>query len=295
MSAPLSAPPYQLWDAATQVARTALDSGALQPIQTVERVIVDGPIRFVTREVSSLLRKFAAQANAAPTRNPFLPFEPALHVADLSDEHVVLLNKFPVMAEHLLVITRQFVTQDSLIAPADFVVLARAMLSRPCIAFYNAGRNAGASQPHRHLQLVPLPLESTGSATPIDAVLQGAHGREGRNAAPALGYNHALGWIGAPAFADAASAGEALYACYRRLLTTLDIGEIAHADGPRQSHPYNLLATRDWMLIVPRSRECHEDISISALGFAGSLFVKDERQFELVKRVGPRALLARVT
>lgn len=290
-----SSSPDRLWDAAAQSARAALNAGALQPIRTVERVIIDGPIRFVTREVSSLLRKFAAQASAAPARNPFLPFEPALHVADLSAEHVLLLNKFPVMAEHLLVITRQFVAQDSLIALADFVALAQPMLSRPCIAFYNAGRDAGASQPHRHLQLVPLPLESGASATPIDAVLQHAHRREGRNAAPELGYNHALGWLDAAAFANAASAGEALCACYRRLLAMLDIDEITQADGPRQSHPYNLIATRDWMLIVPRSRERYEDISINALGFAGSLFVKDERQFELVQHVGPRALLARVT
>lgn len=290
-----SLPPPSLWDQADRVSRQALESGALQPIETTERVIADGGIQFVVREVSSLLRKFADQAKAAPARNPFLPFEPALHVADVLPAHVVLLNKFPVMADHLLVITRQFVAQDSLIARDDFRALAHLMRTRACVAFYNAGRDAGASQPHRHLQVVPLPLEASVAGTPIDAVLQPLIGREGRDVAAGLGYHHALGWIGADALDDVASVGDALYGCYRRLLAALDIVEVEEAGARRQSHPYNLVATRQWMLLIPRSRERYEGVSVNALGFAGSLFVKDQSQFDLVARVGPRAVLAAVT
>lgn len=284
-----------IWDAAARVARRALETGALQPVQTAERIIADGPIRFVVREVSSLLRKFADQASAAPARNPFLPFEPALQVADIADTHVVLLNKFPVMAEHLLVITRQFVAQDSLIERADFIALAHAMLGRECVAFYNAGRDAGASQPHRHLQLVPLPLEASGLATPIDGVLRPLRGQEGCDVAPELGYRHALGWIDREAFSSPAAAGIALHECYRRALEALEIGEVQDGGSMRQSRPYNLIATREWMLVVPRSRERYEGISVNALGFAGSLFVKDQIQLDQVMRVGPRAVLAAVT
>lgn len=290
--------PSNLWDAAVEVAARALQTGALQPIDTVEQVIADGPIHFVVREVSSLLRKFAAQASAAPARNPFLPVEPALLVADLAQTHVVLLNKFPVMAEHLLVVTREFTPQDSLIAREDFVALAHVMLGRRCIAFYNGGRDAGASQPHRHLQLVPLPLEASAVGTPIDRVLQPLRNREGRNIASELRYNHALGWIEPGAFSserDAETAGNALHACYRRLLDALGIGEVDIEGASRQSQPYNLVATSEWMLIVPRTRERYEGISVNALGFAGSLFVRDHGQLELVTRIGPRAVLAAVS
>jgi len=41
--------------------------------------------------------------------------------------------------------------------------------------------------------------------------------------------------------------------------------------------PYNLLATRRWMLVVPRRQERYEKISVNALGFAGSLFVTQRR------------------
>ncbi len=58
--------------------------------------------------------------------------------------------------------------------------------------------------------------------------------------------------------------------------------------------PYNLLVTRDWMLLVPRSAEAYESISVNALGFAGSLLVRDERELELVCERGPMAVLREV-
>jgi ATP adenylyltransferase len=288
--------PSILWKAASDTATAALASGALQPIQTRELVIEDGGMSFVVREVSSLLRKFSNQARAAPQRNPYLPFEPALHVGDLSPDHVVLLNKFPVMAEHLLVITRDFVAQDTLIQREDFVALAVAMVERACIAFYNAGRDAGASQPHRHLQVVPLPLERDGAGTPIDRALATVRGRSGRDVAP-LGYTHVLGWLdehGASATTPT-QLGERMHERYRALLGPAGIDGIASAAGERQSRAYNLLATREWMMIVPRRRERYEGISVNALGFAGSLFVKDDAQLEIVRRTGPRAVLAAVS
>ena len=38
--------------------------------------------------------------------------------------------------------------------------------------------------------------------------------------------------------------------------------------------PYNLLATRDWMLLVPRSCAESHGINVNAMGFAGSLLVR---------------------
>jgi sulfate adenylyltransferase (ADP) / ATP adenylyltransferase len=286
--------PGDVWVRVAETTRLALTSGALQSIETAGAVIEDGGVRFVVREVSSLLRKFSDQAKAGPARNPFSPYEQALYVGDVSERHVVLLNKFPLMADHLLVITREFVPQDTLIGVDDFVSLACAMSDRPCLAFYNAGRAAGASQPHRHLQLVPLPFEGAGTETPIGPVLARVRGRNGLRVAD-LGYDHALAWFDAPRFHDPSHAGVQMHAAYRTLLTEAGIDGRPSPQGEWQSAPYNLLATRDWMLLVPRTRERYEGISVNALGFAGSLYVKDEAQRDLVRRAGPRAVLAAVT
>ena len=62
-----------------------------------------------------------------------------------------------------------------------------------------------------------------------------------------------------------------------------------------EHRPHNLLLTDAWMLVVPRVRERFESISINALGFAGSILVKDAAQLERVREVGPLALLRHVT
>jgi ATP adenylyltransferase len=58
--------------------------------------------------------------------------------------------------------------------------------------------------------------------------------------------------------------------------------------------PYNLLATREWMLLAPRSQEHFDAISINALGFAGALLVQDTSQMDLVKQQGPMSILKHV-
>jgi ATP adenylyltransferase len=57
---------------------------------------------------------------------------------------------------------------------------------------------------------------------------------------------------------------------------------------------YNLLLTRQWMLLVPRSRERFESISLNALAFAGALLVRDERQMAALKKHGPMSALKHV-
>ena len=265
-----------LWARVAETTRLALASGALQPIETAGTIIEDGGIRFVVREISSLLRKFSEQAKAGPSRNPFSPFEPALHVGDLSEGHVVLLNKFPLMADHLLVITRGFVPQDTLIGIEDFVGLASAMGERPCLAFYNAGSTAGASQPHRHLQLVPLPFEGAEEGTPIEPVLARARGRNGAGVA-GLGYHHALAWLDPSPFAD--PIGPALNA--RRVSGAVDRGrDRGDVLAGRRAAIQTLQSPRHPRVDAPdpAPREHYETISVNALGFAGSLFVKDAAQ-----------------
>ena len=71
----------------------ALASGALQPIATEQEVVEDQGVPFIVRSVSSLARKHAALPTPSPPGSPpppgerfdpFLPYDPALLVAELS-------------------------------------------------------------------------------------------------------------------------------------------------------------------------------------------------------------------
>jgi ATP adenylyltransferase len=238
----------------------ALASGALQPIATESCVIEDGGVEFVVRFVSSLARKAAARA--AP-QDALGNYERDLFVCDVSPTHYVLLNKFNVLPHHLLVVTRRFEPQEAPLTVQDFEALERSVPGPDWLAFHNAGRDAGASQARKHLQLVPMPR------IPIEPLLE-AGGR--------LPFKHALAQI--------ASAAEppALLAAYWKLLTDCEI----------TTQPYNLLIARSWMLLVPRLHERCESLTVNALGFAGSFFARTHEEVALIRARGPMNVLRAV-
>ena len=51
--------------------------------------------------------------------NPFLPYDEALWVGHLSESHTLLLNKFNLVEHHVLVVTRDFQSQDDPLNAAD--------------------------------------------------------------------------------------------------------------------------------------------------------------------------------
>jgi ATP adenylyltransferase len=203
-------------------------------------------------------------------RDPFLPYEQDLFVADLSPTHVALLNKFPVVEPHLLVVTRAFEDQEDPLGRRDFEALALCLREIDGLGFYNAGAAAGASQRHKHLQLLPMPLGPGPERAPVETLL--ARGE--------LPFEHALARPGA-------GGAEELLAGYHDLLDALGLPRAAPG-------PYNLLATRGWMLLVPRTREHFASISVNALGFAGSFYVRDRAELGLLREHGPLGVLRAV-
>lgn len=112
---------------------------------------------------------------------PFNPFEnplPSMLIAPLpppspasvpplppsvrpSAGHNLMLNKFAVVENHFILTTADVRPQTHLLEPADLAA------AHACIAtfrdhgeelfvFFNSGPHSGASQPHRHLQLMPI-------------------------------------------------------------------------------------------------------------------------------------------
>nr|MDQ2693811.1 phosphorylase [Pseudomonadota bacterium] len=103
--------PATLWARMVEQTARARRCGKLQSLATEQVVVEQGGIRFVLRRLASLARK---QNAAAEPANPFLPYDRDLFVADVSSGHVALLNKFNVMDHHLLIVTRDFVDQETL-------------------------------------------------------------------------------------------------------------------------------------------------------------------------------------
>jgi ATP adenylyltransferase len=283
--------PGTLFEAVRQRSAEAQRSGALLSIQTSFELIRDAEsgIAFVVRIVEQLARKAeTVWWQQRSGTNPFLPYERELFVADVSETHVCLLNKFNVLDHHLLIVTRHFEEQDSLLTLDDFEALFRCMAEGESLGFYNAGTAAGASQPHKHLQLVSVPLGAGPERAPIETQLEAARFDGALGSAAALPFLHCLARFDADSQPGAPGAAAPALATYRAMLERVGID-------PRAPGPYNLLVTRDWMLLLPRTQASHGGIEVNALGFAGALLVRNREQLELVRSQGPMTLLRSVS
>lgn len=293
--------PTTLWNAIERQTRRARACGALRPVETDTEFVEQGGVRFVVRAATSLARKDVARKQAGqeqqPGRatDPFLPYEQALFVAEVSDTHLCLLNKFNVIDHHLLIVTRRFEEQELLLTPADFEALWACMAEFESLGFYNGGTEAGASQRHKHVQMVPLPLAEEGPAIPIEPLLAIGKLRESVGTVPGLPFMHACVRLDPHLVMDPVAAARVTHKHYRTMLKAAGLGASQTPEGLRQSAPYNLLVTRSWMLLVPRAREFFDGVSINALGYAGSLFVRNHEQLELVRLKGPMTALREVS
>lgn len=291
--------PGTLWSETTNQTKIARECGALKSIETEYHLIEQDNISFIVRTLSNLTRKEQArkqqyqQENKIGKRiNPFLPYEPDLFVGDISPTHICLLNKFNVVDNHLLIVTRAFEEQTDLLNLEDFAALWSCMQEIDGLAFFNGGKIAGASQRHKHLQLIPLPFLSDVVHFPLDKAIAKIDFQDSMGKLDSFPFRHGIASLEIDLDRPAAVAAEIMQQRYHDLLN--QVGFQVDPETQKQPGAYNFLATRNWMLVVPRSQESFQNIPINALGFAGSLFVRDRNSLELLQKLTPLRLLTEV-
>ncbi|MGJ5676194.1 MAG: ATP adenylyltransferase family protein [Nostochopsis sp.] len=282
------------WTRIKQQTEHALATDAMVSIPTDSEFVEQDGVCFLVRIVSNLARKDKVKqkpetqnGSGSKDFNPFLPYEQDLFVADISDTHVCILNKYNVAKYHLLLITRVFEEQESLLTLADFAAMWACMAEFDGLTFYNSSKIAGASQRHKHLQLVPLPLTPSGVRIPIESLLKSPQFHNSIATIPGFDFVHAFAQLDFLWKRSPFTAAEATLECYHSLLQAVGLENT-------QSRAYNLLVTREWMLLVARSQECFASIPVNSLGFAGTLFVRNEQQMQTLKQYGPMSVLKNV-
>ena len=101
------------------------------------------------------------------------PFEAGICIEEsLTHRHRLIFNKFPVRKHHLLVITKEPERQSSKLNRRDFEAALIAMKTLDeAFLYYNAGEIAGASQEHKHMQVIPVASLSNGKIPIQDRVM----------------------------------------------------------------------------------------------------------------------------
>lgn len=284
--------PGTLWQNTIKRTKTALECGALQPISTSYEWVEQAGIKFLVRIVNNLNRKRKAtqKQSTNPQFNPFLPYEEALFVSDISPTHLCLLNKYNVVAHHILIVTRFFEEQETWLNLTDFEALWLSLREIDGLAFYNAGRDAGASQRHKHLQLIPLPFAE--DYTPVDTVIAATDWNSfGIGRSSLYPFPHAIAKFNFSLSSTPLEIATIILEIYHQLLEQVGLS----VRGKKQTGAYNLLATRQWMMIVPRVQESFESISVNSLGFAGALLVPNAEQLQRLKEMSPLTILEKVS
>ncbi|EIM83050.1 uncharacterized protein STEHIDRAFT_102585 [Stereum hirsutum FP-91666 SS1] len=234
--------------------------------------------------------------------DPFMPpYVPNLYIGELKDEeegdeYVFLLNKYSVVPYHFLMVTKDFQSQTSPLMPPDLVnaystLVAARKLGKPLFAFYNCGDVSGASQPHKHLQFIPIDDED---GPPIEQLARSARLETPDKpfSLPTLPFANHIHRLTLPLTPSPSLLAPTLAQSYLSLLDLI-ISTVRHDPTyPPGTPSYNILLTLQHIYAFPRRHEFHvleksgERLSVNALGYAGMLLVKDEGELEAVRGEG---------
>jgi len=219
--------------------------------------------------------------------NPFLPpFADGALVTEISDTHNLLLNRYNLVPRHVLVTTKVFEDQAEGLTLRDFEATWKVVVELDGLAFFNSGDVAGASQPHKHIQVIPR-MDGEHIYPVDDWLLQ--HSRSDSDGPffqlPLFDFQHGFSFLKT---GDESSASF-VYELYQTFIKQWP------------TYPgYNLLFTRDWFFFARRSKGSLEvqsegnravKLSVNGVGYTGSFFVKSNEQLTALEKLGPLELL----
>ena len=271
------------WNTAISISDNAINKGSLIPLKT--RLLLDTYSKNSDFEIRSLISKFPNKTfKSNPIINPFSPWDPLLEVSKIDEGHVLILNKYPVELGHLLLITSNYMPQNHWLSYRDFKAINEVEKDTIGLWFFNSSQIAGASQPHRHIQLL---RRNTDSYCPrnnwfIDNI--SSSNKDSTNIK--RNYNVFLRDSNQEQSMN-------LYTLYKKLSIESGIGNPLMDIKPLK--PYNLLITPKWFALIPRVRESYKGFNINALGFAGYLLATQSSDIDWLKKYGSEKLLEKVS
>lgn len=231
-----------------------------------------------------------------PGKNPFAEPEPELTVLEnvADGEYKLLLNKFPVVPEHTLLVTNQFQQQTSPLSPKDLKTAYDLLLklddedeNKRNLVIYNSGPSSGSSQDHKHLQILQLPKNFV---TVQDKLCNGKeHFIPNFKTEPLQDDKVSFAHFAVPLPEDESKVDEDLLAMtYISLVQrTLSFFQDWLNEKPELADKkgYNVLLTKKWMCLVPRSNTKAEclDIGFNATGYAGLILVKTPEVYNTIQ------------
>ncbi|KAI9667759.1 MAG: hypothetical protein M1821_000576 [Bathelium mastoideum] len=212
-----------------------------------------------------------------------IKYDERLVIVTFRETHILVFNLIPVIRPQLLLLTlNSYHRQHEKLYVDDIAATYQVLhqLQQPgnlYYAFFNCGRDSGASRDHKHIQILP----QTRKFFPEDR----NYDQED------VPYRHFLQYLTPEA---TQGADVALYAIYDTLLAqaSLSLGLELASETP--SIPHNVVMTMDWIVVIPRRKGNLEGISTpNAPGMMGSVWLPSPKKLDIWRKIGPRNVLAR--
>ena len=265
------------WRKALKQTEISIKNNALFPLKTVDisKEIYKSNDFIIRRLDTSVFRK---NKIIGPKPNPFRPWDKNLEINSIGKFHQLILNKYPVQKGHLLLITNRWKAQNGWLEEEDWLAIKKVNLDTTGLWFFNSCKEAGASQPHRHIQL--LRRDSSERNCPREDWFLNFLRKKNNNK-----FNDCI----VVSKLDINKNYDSLYKIYLKLSRKIGLGSPKTDKVPKKA--YNLLITNKWIAIIKRSKDNVYGFSINSLGFAGYLLVTELSNISYLKKNGPEKLL----
>tara|TARA_Y100001968_G_C19424768_1_gene753714 strand:+ start:341 stop:1174 length:834 start_codon:yes stop_codon:yes gene_type:complete len=213
-----------------------------------------------------------------PNHNPFMPWDKNLEIAEINDKHMLILNKYPVQFGHMLLITKQWVPQTNWLDESDFKAIKTVDQDTQGLWFYNSGREAGASQEHRHIQL--LPRNTNELYCPRNDWFKKNIDQNNQHL-----FNKSI-------FIKKRLLNSDIYNIY------LELSQKACLGNPkkdlRPNTPYNFIISKEWIALIRRLKDITYGFNLNGLAFAGYILITKESDIAWVRKNGAEKLISNV-
>ncbi len=265
------------WEKALVQTRLSIDKNSLHPLETkvITEELYDNNDFIIRRLDTSKFKKKIY----GPRQNPFNPWEKILEIEKIGKNHQLILNKYPVQKGHILLITNTWKPQNGWLDINDWIAIQKVNNDTSGLWFFNSSPIAGASQPHRHIQLL---RRSNGEVSCprekwfIELELNNDYDTKLKKNIAVSKFN----------FLDNSSN---IYNLYLDLTKKIGLGDPINDYKPK--YPYNILLTNSWMAVIRRKYDHIHGFSVNGLGFAGYLLVTEKSDKKYLRKNGPEKLL----
>ncbi|KAI9733148.1 MAG: hypothetical protein M1834_003695 [Cirrosporium novae-zelandiae] len=199
---------------------------------------------------------------------------PDILIDTVNNTHLLVINKFCVFRPQLLMLSSDsYRRQSEPLSQEDFEAAWTTLsaMEFPNYMLYNCNSLAGASRHHKHMQIIPMPEDPDENPTGFK-FFPDRTGFDFRK----IPFRYSLKYL-VDLPLELRECGSVLLRVYKELLAqnrkSLDVG----AGG---IFPHNVVTTKEWMIVIPRSSNNFHGITANGAGMMGSVWLSNTAQLE---------------